>query len=133
MQKITTVVQLREAILLLKIIHAEDELLLRKQCLLAQESLKPASLIKSAFKDITSAPASKINVGDTAIGMTAGYLAKKVLSIASGNPLVKLLGIVLQVGVANFVTKHPSAIKSTGRHVLKRIFAMRKNGTITSP
>ncbi len=130
MQKITTVAQLKEEILLLKIRHAREEQLLKRQFNLMSESLKPLNLVKSAFKDMTSSPALKNNIGDTAIGMTTGYLSKKLLTGASHNPLIKLFGIVLQVGVANFVTKHPGAIKSSGLNILKKIFNKRSNDSL---
>ena len=133
MQKITTAVELKEAILLLEIMHVREELLLKEQFHQMSESLKPLNLIKSVFKDVMSSQGFKTNMVDSANGMTTDYLSKKTLTRVSGNLLVKLFGILLQVGVSNMVTKHPGAIKSTGMHILKRIFDKRRNGAIESP
>src|SRR4051812_37270060 len=121
MAAITNRAELKEAIRLLEIKQAEGELALKQQFHHVYESLKPANIIKGTLKEIIS-PALNNSIADTALGMTTGYVAKKVLTGAFSNPFVKVLGILLQIGVSNIVTKHPGAIKPSGRDILNRIF-----------
>ena len=126
MQKINSVVEMKEVIMLLEIQHAQEEILLKEEFLKTFESLKPLNIIKDAFKQLTVPSGVKNGIADTAIGMTTGYIAKKVLLIKSHNPIMKLLGIILEVGVANFVTKHPDGIKFVGGRIFKNIFGKRE-------
>jgi hypothetical protein len=126
MQNITTSAQLKETIILLEKRKIQQEIVLKEQFHETCEKLKPSTLIKETLIDVTTAPDLKANVIDTAIGMATGFLTKKIVSGGSKNPFMKLLGIVLEVGVANFVTKHPGNIKSMGSKVMNDIFIKKK-------
>ena len=126
MPEITSAAQLKTAIVLFEVKQAKEECQLKEQFDYIFESLKPVNIIKNAFKEI-KAPALNAGIIDTAIGMSIGYLAKKALAVAFHNPFIKLFGILLQVGVSNFVSKHPDVIKSSGQHMLKRIFRKRRD------
>lgn len=102
---------------------AMENILLRDQFFHTMESLKPINLIKDVF---TSSEA-KTTVVDTAIGMTSGYLAKKAIVRSSKNPILKLLGTIIGVGVANFMSKHPETIKYIGGKILNGVVNSKKN------
>lgn len=105
---------LNESIRLLEDDQAAELKLLRQQFHTAYESLKPVNLIKSTWYDITTAPDIKKNILNNLIGVTTGYLSRKVLVGASHNPLKKILGTVLQFVVGNVVARHngtPSSIE----------------------
>ena len=53
------------------------------------------------------------------MGLATGYLSKKVIVGGSSNVLRKILGTVLQFGVANAVAKHPEAIRLLGKYVIQ--------------
>lgn len=122
MQKITSVEELKVAISLLESKQKEQGQLLKQQFRLTYESLKPINLIKNAFKEATQSSNIKSNIVDVSLGLVSGYLSKGLLVRGSHNPLKKVLGAVLQMGVTNFVTKKSEIIKSTGASLLKKIF-----------
>lgn len=86
------------------------------------EHLKPVNLIKSAFKGtydtVTHSPDIKNGIGKAAIGLTTGYLLKRLLfSAASSNPLIKLAGLAFQTASTNVIANHTDKIKSVGTKV----------------
>ena len=127
MQTITNAIQLKEAIVNLEIKQAQKEMELRAQFLETYESLKPINLIKKSFREMGSG--TKSGIVDNAIGIGTGFIAKKVLTGASHNPFVKLIGVLLEVGVANFVAKHPDGIKSVGGKIIKNIFKKKESAS----
>ena len=96
---------LNEAITLLENRQAEELFVLKQQFNSTYDSLKPLNLIKSAFTEITSSPDIKNNLVNSAIGLTTGYLTKKVLLGFTPNPIRRILGSLLQFVVANVVSK----------------------------
>jgi hypothetical protein len=117
MQEITSTTGLKEAIQLLESEQAVKKQLLKEQFYITYESLKPLSLLKSAINDLSSSPYLIDNLSGTAIGLVSGYLSKKIFVGASGNLIRKLLGSILQFGVANVVAKHSETIKSIGQAI----------------
>jgi hypothetical protein len=57
------------------------------------------------------------NLASTSLGLLAGYLTKKIFIWRSGNILRKVLGSIFQLGVTNFVARHPEAIKSVRTYI----------------
>jgi hypothetical protein len=122
MKKITSVSELRNEISLLEKKKKDDAVLLKKEIHLVFESLKPVNLVKSTFNELTASPEIKGNILNVALGHVTGYLSKKIIVGATRNPLKKLFGAVLQIGVAKIVTKNSEGIKSTGLNFIKKIF-----------
>jgi hypothetical protein len=117
---------LNETITLLENKRAEELKLLKEQLHVVQDNLKPINLLKSTFHEITSSPEIKNNIVSNTIGITTGYLTKKVLFGASHNPIKKLFGTLLQFAIANIVSKHSDGIKSAGENLLHRFLKHRK-------
>ena len=103
---------LKESISLLKEKQAVELILLKEQFHYAYESLKPINQIKSALHGITALPDIKNVIISNAVGLTTGYLSKKIMVGQSHNPLKKLLGTFLQFAIANVVAKHSGNIKT---------------------
>jgi hypothetical protein len=122
MQNITPTDELKNAIQLLEVEQAAKWQLLKDQFHLSYESLKPVNLLRSTVNDIASSPYLIDNIIGNAVGLATGYLSRKIVVGASGNIFRKLIGFVLQFGVANFVAQHPDAIKSIGQFILQHIF-----------
>ncbi|WP_435353125.1 hypothetical protein [Emticicia sp. SJ17W-69] len=116
---------LMERISLLEIRQAQELSLLREQFHSTYENLKPLNLIKSTFHEVASSPDLKDNLLNNVIGLTTGYLSKKVLVGATHNPIKKVAGAILQFAVANVVAKHSDTIKALGEVFLRRIFENR--------
>lgn len=121
MQNITTVNELRDAIKELEDKQAEEWPLLKEQFFNTYESFKPINVLKHTLKEAISAPDLKANIINTTIGLTTGFVAKKALIGKTYNPLKKLLGVVLEMTVANKIAKHADKIKLMGNIVLSRI------------
>ena len=122
MQKITSSIELKEAIRLLEEEQAIKGQLLKEQVFITYESLKPVNLLKSTLKDLSSSPYLIENIVGSAVGLASGYVSKKIVVGASAGILRKLFGSILQFGVTNLVAQHPDAIKSAGRYIIQHIF-----------
>lgn len=112
MEKINESAVLKEAILLLKQKQALELTELKNQYHVTYESLLPVNIMKRAFGQMTSAPEFKGNLISNVIGLTTGYLTKKVLIGSTHNPIKRILGSVLQFVITNVVTKHTDISKS---------------------
>lgn len=121
MKKIISVSELKESILLLELKQAGDWILLKEQFHATYKSLKPINILKSTINEAISAPNLKSNVINAGIGITTGFVAKKIFMGGSHNPLRKLLGIALEMLVANKVAKNADGIKTIGSIILKKI------------
>ncbi len=122
MQNITSVAELKNAILVVEIEHAINEQLLKDQFHITYESLKPINLIKSAFNDIGSSPSLLENLISSAMSMASGYLTKKIVVGGSGNIFRKIIGSLLQFGVTKLVANNPDKIKSFGHLIMQQFF-----------
>lgn len=121
MKKITSIDDLQESILLLEFKLANEGAMLKEQFKITYKSLKPINILKSSFKEVMAAPDLKSNILNAAIGLTTGFVAKKLFIGKSHNPLTKLLGIILEGVIANKVAKNADGIKSIGSTILNKI------------
>jgi hypothetical protein len=111
MKKIHQTKILKETIILMKMKQAEELVQLKDQYQYTIESLKPLNLIKNAFGLMATSPEIKGNILNNIVGMTTGYLTKKVLLGSTHNPIKRILGTMLQFVITNLVTKHSEASK----------------------
>ena len=105
MESITTSAELRKAIKELEMQQDIEWPLLREELLKTAESLKLVNIIKSSFKEAVALPDLKTNILNTAIGLATGIVAKKIIIGKTLNPISKLLGVLLEVFVANKATE----------------------------
>ena len=129
MQAIKNTAELKMAIQQLEFKQAEEWPVLKDEFHKTYESLKLINIIKSTFKEAVSAPDLKTNVINTAIGLTTGVIAKKLIIGKTFNPLTKLLGIILEIAVANKATQNADGIKSIGSRIIKKLFNQH-NGSV---
>ena len=115
MKKINETQILKETILLMKMKQSEEFLQLKDQYLYTFESLKPLNLIKNAFGQLATSSEFKGNILSNVIGISAGYLTKKVLLSSTHSPIKRILGTLLQFVITNMVTKHSG--KSTQENI----------------
>lgn len=101
--------------------HFAEGKFLKGHFQVAYQSMKPINLIKSAFKDMISSPDFKTNVVNAAIGLTAGFVVKKIFIGKSPKVLIKLSGIILELVIANKVSNNADEIKAIAGIVLKKI------------
>ena len=69
------------------------------------ESLTPAQLIKTTLRDISTTPGLRTSLVDTAIGIGAGLLGKKIFVGRSHNIFKRIAGPAVQFILSNFVSK----------------------------
>ena len=115
--------QLRESIVLLEIEQATNRVLLKEEFLITYEKLKPINLIKNKIKEVLTDPNLKSTIFNSLLGMTAGYVSKKIVVKKEDGSLKQLFGVLLQVGVTSLVSKNAESIKSTGKTILHNLFA----------
>ena len=90
----------------------ETELeILKEQVHVGLESLKPMNLLKNTFKNLTHSTNIKDGLGKAAIGVTAGFLLKKLVFGPSVNPIKNLAGAAFQTLVTNVATRNSDKIK----------------------
>jgi hypothetical protein len=105
MKKFNATETLSQNIQLLEQKKAKELQSLQQQYLVLHESVKPLKLMKSALKIMTTSPEIKHNILNTAIGLSTGYISKKLLLGSTHNPLKRVLGNVFQFVVTNVVSK----------------------------
>lgn len=127
MKKITSLAELKESIILLKIKQADEKALLTQQFMITRESMRPANLIKHKIHDLVTSPNLKENLLNAALSLATGFVSKKVIVGSTYNPLKKLFGTLLQIGVTGIVAKNADGIKSTAMNLIGNIF--RKENT----
>jgi len=122
MKKIISIAELKEYIILLELKQAQEALLLKEQFKDTVENFKPINLIKGKLSDIIASPNLKHDVINGVLGMAAGYLSKKIVVGSTHNPLKRLLGAALQIGVTSLVSKNADGIKSNVASILSSVF-----------
>jgi hypothetical protein len=125
MQKITTTMDLKEAILLLEEEQGIKGRMLKDQLIITFESLKPINLIKNTLKQFSSTPNMAENISGTALGLLSGFLSRKIFVGASGSIIRKVIGSFLQLGVTNAVAQNSDVIKTFGMALLQH-FILKK-------
>lgn len=85
--------------------QADELVQLKHQYYWTLKSLKPLNLIKKAFGVAATSPEIKGNILSNILGMTTGYLTKKVLLGSTHNPIKRILSTILQFAITNIITK----------------------------
>ena len=127
MPTITTAATLADAIQQLETKRSGEWIQLREQFMITYENLKPINLLKRSFKEVIAAPDLKTTVGNAAIGLVSGFIAKKAILGKTNNPLTKLLGILIEMVVAGKVVKNAEGIKSFGGMLLNKFIGKNDN------
>lgn len=125
MKKQSPTEALNERIRLLQMKKDRELIVLKEQAHLAYESLRPINLIKNMFHEVASTPDLKNGIVSNVIGLATGFLSRKVLIGGSHNPIKRIVGALLQFGIANVVSKHADTIKAAGENIFKRILKPR--------
>jgi hypothetical protein len=126
MQTTDATEELKNTIRLVEVTQSANRELLKEQLLLTFDSLKPANLIRSTLKEVTSSPFLIDNLAGSVIGLTTGYLSKKIVIGSSANVLRKLFGRILQFGVTRIISKNSGVIELYGKSIFKHLFTKNK-------
>ena len=118
MQKINTVADLKANIQELKYQQTKEWSELKEEIFVAYENLTPFNILKTTLQKTAALPNLKNTLIDAAMGLTAGYLSKALLVGTSKNPIKNVLGALMELGVANVVSKNTDTIKLVGGKIL---------------
>ncbi len=113
---------LKERIASLENRQGQQIVLLREQAYITFESLKPMRLLKDTIKNFTSQSDLKDDIFGETAGVTIANLSKKINLATSNNPVKKLAGTLLQIGITALLAKKSSKIMEIGEIFLKHLF-----------
>jgi hypothetical protein len=122
MQKISTIAELRYEIAQLQIKQSLQAQSVKEQFKNVRESLRPVNLIKSTFKEAITSPDLMTNVLNAGVGLAAGILTKKMFVGSTHNPFKRILGTLLEAGMATIVTTKGDSIRDTAAHLYNKVF-----------
>lgn len=83
----------------------KDLISLKLQFQKTYEGLRPLNILKNTISEVTTSPDLRNSLVNNAIGLATGYLSKKFLLGSTHNPFKKILGTIVEFGIANFVAK----------------------------
>ena len=126
MENITSSAELKIAIQKLEIEQAENGRLLKEHFLITYQGIKSVSILKTFFKEIVSPSSLWEGLVENVISMASGYFSKKIIVGRSDNSLRKLIGNLLQLGVANVVAQNFQTIESAGKYLFYHFFSKKK-------
>lgn len=114
--------ELKAAIIALEKQHSEEWASLKNEIHGTIENFKPVNLIKGFFKSSDTINGVKENIMDASIGLVFGFLAKKIFIGFSHNRFKRILGGLMELGLAAFIKKNPEVIKSIANSIFKKLF-----------
>jgi hypothetical protein len=126
MQNITSVADLKYAIQELETERKVKEQLLREQFYLTYESLKPVNILRNTLKNLFSSENLVENISGNAIGSVSGFILKRIFIGKSANKIKKLVGAILQFGIARIISQNSDQIKTFGQAVMQNLFTKKE-------
>lgn len=111
MQKISNAIELKMAISELKIVQAKQLIELKAEILSTYNELTPFNIFKASLNKVASIPNWRKTIIDTALGLSIGYISKKILIGNTHNPIKNIVGSLMQLGVTNVVSNNSEPIK----------------------
>lgn len=118
MEQPDLLLDLQQSITAMETKHTAEGMELRQCFRDVVESIKPINIIKNTFKDVVESDDLKDNIVNTAVGVSAGYLSKKLVEGGSKNIFKRLLGTAVMFGITSLVSKNPETIKTWGNNLL---------------
>ena len=122
MAKQNAVLALKESIRRLEIRQEEEGKILKEQFKITYESLRPVNLIKSSLRELANSLDIKNSIFETIVSIVSGYVSQKFIVNSKSSPLKKILGVLLQFGVTNFVSKKSEEVGNFFSNSIDRIF-----------
>jgi hypothetical protein len=113
-------------ILALRILALEEqqklELMLLKEVIReASTKLNPLEIIKNAIATENNTDGLGTNIVHDLIGMSTGFVSKKLMFGSTTNPFKKIIGSILQFAVATFVSNHSEKIQAIGEVLFQKL------------
>ncbi len=99
----------------------ENLILLKEDLHEIVENLTPLNLIKNVIGGEITTENIGQNILNDAIGISSGYLSKKLMFGSSNNPVKKVMGSMFQFIVAKFVSNQSDRIEAIGDIIMRKI------------
>ncbi len=116
MENIKTEKELQAHIVKLQSKWKEEGAVIKKEFFVMYENFHPLSFLTKSVGELVSSGKGKgkgkSNLLNTTLGVTVGYLAKMFFVNASRNPVKKVVGTILMVGISNVVNRHPEILRT---------------------
>jgi hypothetical protein len=119
MTEINSETSLREAILKLEGKRTVEGEMLKEQFFSTFESIKPLNMLKTGLREAASSHELKADILNSAVGLGAGFLSKVLFQRLTKNPVKRMLGTALMLGVARLVARNPETVQKLGRGIMK--------------
>ena len=119
MKKSSSVEDLQARIQRLEEIHELQVQDLKNTSSALMSSLSPIRLLQSTIQDVVATPNLKGNLIDTAVGLGAGFLGRKLFVRKSSGFLKKLAGSAFQFALTNLVSQKLHKVRrpeNNGQH-----------------
>jgi len=129
MGKITSTLELKNSIRELEQKQEWQWIALREEANQAVENLKPANLIKNALNHLSSTDGLMDNIINSLVGISSGFVSKKLFVGKSHNIFRNILGSLVQAFITNGIIKHPQIIKSVSSRIIDKIFGKKEAET----
>jgi hypothetical protein len=126
MEKITSVAELREAILKVEEEQALKGQILKEQLNLTIEVLRPASLLKRVIKTLGSNQSLADEFLGTSVGLASGFLSRKLIVGKSRNLFRNIFGTLIQYGVTSFIARNSEVVKAIGQNIIHSLLASKE-------
>lgn len=125
--------QLEFRILELEVQQKENLLFFKEDLEEVLANLTPLNLIKNAIEGEMASDNIGQNILNDAIGISSGYITKKLMFGSSNNPVKKVMGSMFQFIVAKFVSNQSERIEAIGEVIWRKIgsrFSKERTGEI---
>jgi len=131
MATITNDVELKEAIRQLESDKVVQGYVLKEACVKAFFQINPISRLEEQINLASPFSLSGNAIGTKLIGWLSGYLIKKWITGKTGNPIRKVLGSAVQLGVAQLIALPAGSLAFLGRYLIHLVFSkpQKDNGT----
>jgi hypothetical protein len=117
---------LQERISALQLQAMKERLDLKDEVQKILANIHPVKLITHGLKEIITSPEVKEGLFSLTMGMSAGYIAKKIVVGKSESMIQTVAGNVVGMVVSKNVALYSDQIRSAGVLLLKGIFSSRK-------
>lgn len=104
-----------------------ERLALKQEVTEIVTNINPIKLITHGLKEIITSEEMKEGLFSLTMGMSAGYVAKKIVIGNSENAIQHIAGNVVGMVVSKNVALHSDQIRSAGMLILKGIFSSSRN------
>lgn len=105
MQEITNAKELKQAIEQLALQQTNEYPILKAEVIEISDNLKPISIIKNTLLQIVSTPNQTADLLKATIIYIVGVVIEKIFFGKSANPLMKLIGTIIEIVFIKFMQK----------------------------